>query len=612
MSERERLEQLHQHGLISDLDLHFADFIQRLASRAENGADADELEPLTLAAVLASHETSNGNICVNLPALADQPILSSDVSGITWKAPGWPEWRQSLLGKNKTIVGRPREHKPLILDDQGRLYLFRYWDYEQRLSQDLLRRAATVNEMLDENKLVLALKQLFPLGDNNVDDDFIDWQKIAAVTAVLRRFCVISGGPGTGKTTTVLRILALLLDQNSHLRIGLVAPTGKAAARMQEAIRAAKQHLNLPSALQAAIPEQAATIHRLLGPRLHSVYFQHDKENPLALDVLVVDEASMIDLALMTKLIEALPPRAHLILLGDKDQLASVEAGAVLGDICGPEVDESIGFSSRFRRRLKEITGEPLPAVNKNSKEKQQRKKLADSIVLLRHSYRFGVDSGIGALARAVNQGNGKQALEILQEGAFDDISWQSLQSITELQERFAAAIAAGYADYLQALRNQQQTINSEVFTAFNRFQVLCALRNGPYGVDELNRSVEMILRTRRLLRMRDHWYHGRPVMITRNDYNLRLYNGDIGIVLADPEDEQRLKVFFPSTDAEGVLRRLPATRLPDHETCFAMTVHKSQGSEFDHVLLLLPLEQSRILSRELILYGHYTGKASA
>jgi exodeoxyribonuclease V alpha subunit len=262
-------------------------------------------------------------------------------------APPLADWRTAL--RQSPVVGRPGDYAPLILDDAGRLYLYRYWAYERQLAEDVLRRLADEPSGVDIPRLRAGLDRLFPpAGDAEVD-----WQRIAAAVAVLKQFCVISGGPGTGKTTTVIRILALLAEQAARpLHIALTAPTGKAATRMQEAIRLARDRLPVSPAIREAIPGEAMTIHRLLGYRPGSVRFRHDRDNPLPVDALVVDEASMVDLALMAKLVRALPPRARLILLGDKDQLASVEAGAVLGDICG----DSTGFSPAFRERLIEAT----------------------------------------------------------------------------------------------------------------------------------------------------------------------------------------------------------------------------------------------------------------
>ncbi|MDX1657005.1 MAG: exodeoxyribonuclease V subunit alpha, partial [Candidatus Competibacteraceae bacterium] len=336
-------------------------------------------------------------------------------------------------------------------------------------------------------------------------------------------------------------------------------------------------------------PEQAATLHRLLGWRPGSGGLRHGPDHPLALDVLVVDEASMVDLALMTRLLGALPAGARLILLGDKDQLASVEAGAVLADICGPVP----GFRQPFCRRLERLLDQPLAAGEGD-------RPLADCVVLLRHSYRFGADSGIGRLARRVNAGDGAGALGVLEEG-FADLDWRSLELRDYPPRSLDKPVIEGFGAYLQLVAQGAEP--QLIFRAFEDFRVLCALRQGPAGVNALNESIQSWLADQGLIRLRatvlSGWYPGRPVMITRNDYNLRLYNGDIGLCL---ETQGQLRVCFLTS--QGELRHFPPARLPEHETVYAMTVHKSQGSEFGRVLLLLPPEPARIMTRELL----YTG----
>jgi len=602
---------LHEQGQLTELDLHFARFMSRLAGGepAESaprsagavsgtGESTDEpandalgsaraaLEPrqsLELAAALASHATGQGDICVNLRQWAWRWNAGS-ATPAPFAPPPIGDWLEML--RASCVVGRPGERHPLILDRRGRLYLYRYWGYEQQLAGDLLERASAAADEVDDARLRADLDRLFPRPPQLIGPD---WQKVAAAVAALKRICVISGGPGTGKTSTVLRILALLAGQAGErpARIALAAPTGKAAARLQESIRAAKPGLGLDPAVAAQIPEEASTLHRLLGGRPDSVYFRHDRDNPLPLDILVVDEVSMVGLALMAKTVDALPPDARLILLGDKDQLASVEAGSVLGEICAG----AGRFSPEFQARLTALTGEALPGG------RAAISPLVDTIVLLRHSFRFGADSGIGALARAVNRGRAAEAAALLDDARFGDIDWRPLADPDELPERLAEPVAAGFAPYLRAARDRAEPV--EVFERFGRFRVLAALRGGPFGVDALNRLCETALHRRGLIDSRPTWYVGRPVMIVRNDYNLRLFNGDIGITLADPVDPGRASVFFLGSD--GALRRFAPARLPEHQTVYAMTVHKSQGSEFEQVLVVTPNEPSPVLSRELV-----------
>jgi exodeoxyribonuclease V alpha subunit len=304
----------------------------------------------------------------------------------------------------------------------------------------------------------------------------------------------------------------------------------------------------------------------------------------------IVDEASMVDLALMSKLVQALPPKTRLILLGDKDQLASVEAGAVLGDIC--DSGNVHGFSRQFTKDLKKICRCDI----EESSVKVSEKGLHDCIVQLQKSYRFGTDSGIGAVSRIVNEGDANGSINLLKDGIHDDLKWKTLPRPDSFENVIGKVIIEGFKDYLKTEDPW------EAFERFDRFRILCALRQGPYGVHALNMLSERILGNAGLLDPDNVWYPGRPVLIIRNDYNLRLYNGDVGIVLPDAEAGNDLRAFFPAAD--GMLRKLHPLRLPEHETVYAMTVHKSQGSEFDNALFILPDKDYPVLSRELL----YTG----
>ncbi len=574
----ESLEWLYRKGLIDALDLEFARFMSELAG--------DDSRELLLGCALASRAVGAGDVCLDLNQCAGQMLLWPELDRNAVFAPELTVWRRAL--RRSAAIGEPGEFKPLILDGNDRLYLYRYWSYEQQLAEELHQRA-TLTMVVDEARLQAGLQRLFPPQHATP----VDWQKVAAALVVLRGFSVISGGPGTGKTTTLAKILALLIEQTDgrSLRIRLAAPTGKAAARMQEAIRSSKQQLAalLTPNLLAAIPEDASTLHRLLGAQPDGVYFRHNRDNPLGLDVLVIDEASMVDLALMTKTVWALPPHARLILLGDKDQLSSVEAGAVLGELCA----QRSGYSPQFARRLAALTGEAVSAGTTPAHC------LQDCIALLQYSYRFGADSDIGQLAEAVNRGD-EPAIRALRNQPSAVLDWRPpAAGPEELVER----LLQGYDGYLQRVRDRAP--GAAVFAALQAFQALCPQRTGPTGVENLNALLESRIKTR-LRRSGSDWYPGRAVMITRNDYQLQLFNGDIGITLPDSEHEDRLRVYFQETD--GRLRSFPVSRLPTCEPVFAMTIHKSQGSEFDEVLLVLPPQDSRVLTRELI----YTGLTRA
>jgi exodeoxyribonuclease V alpha subunit len=498
-------------------------------------------------------------------------------------------WRSKL--ESSSAVGRPGDKFPLILDNKDRLYLYRYWDYEKKLTDAIKQRIHQETAGIDFNLLKKGLDKLFPKSS----DGGVNWQKVASLTALLKKFCIISGGPGTGKTTTVAKILALLVEQfnSPTFNILLAAPTGKAAARVTESIKNAKDHLNCSQTVKNAIPQEALTIHRMLGTKRESPYFRFNRDNPLPAEVVVVDEASMVDLALMSKLAQALPDTAKLVLIGDKDQLASVEAGAVLGDIC--DRNNVHGFSASYCQQILELSGENIGAAIDHCNPDPG---LHDCIVNLTGSYRFGKRSGIGELSGSVNRGDFKKVLDLFKNKIQNTISLKTVKSQGDFYHLMTGEIITGYKEYLKANDPDQ------ALKLFTRFKLLCALRVGPFGADAVNRLAEKILIEKNLIRkdrLYDNpWYKDRPVLITSNDYNLGLFNGDIGITLPDHgSDRGDLYVFFSGNDGES--RRFSPYILPEHETVYAMTVHKSQGSEFENVLLILPDRDSPVLTRELL-----------
>jgi exodeoxyribonuclease V alpha subunit len=519
------LYRLYDNGILSALDIHFANFMSRLT-----GGNIPEL---SLAAALVSSYTRQGHVCLDLSSVEGKGLLKGENGIDPVVCPDLNNWCKQL--RKTGVVGNPGEYKPLILDDHSRLYLFRYWEYQEKLANSIRSRINDTGVDIGIGLLKEELMRLFPLDEA----EEINWQRVAAFTALTKRFCVISGGPGTGKTSIVATILALLLKQaeSERLRIALIAPTGKAAAKLQEAIRSTKTKLFFPDSIKETIPEEASTIHRLLGTILNSPYFRHNAKNTLPVDVVVVDEASMVDLALMSKLIQALPLQARIILLGDKDQLASVEAGAVFGDICDTGTEHR--FSQDFCKDCKEITGYTIHTQQNGTSESEIR----DCIIQLEKNYRFGSDSGIGAVSYAVNTGDGDRAIKLMKGEKYGDITWKNLPQPKDLTQVIKATIMQRYGDYLRA------SDPFKVFQVFERFRILCALREGPFGVAALNILVEQILREERLINPDRRWYPGRPVLITRNDYNLRLFNGDMGIVLSDPSVNNELRVFFPATN---------------------------------------------------------------
>ncbi len=702
-------------GWLRDLDRALVRFL------AAEAPDAPAL--LLLAAALASHQLGRGHVCLDLTAtlnapdfalslppegddLTDSPPLPSDVLATLTLS----EWQAALHHPLLTSEGPGNTPLVVVTNHSGsdtRLYLRRYWQYEQTLHQQIASRLEDENtahtQAVNDNAttatdnrcrrpiywamgddshpglLPQALNILFKPSGN------LDWQKTACALAARSRFGIITGGPGTGKTTTVVRLLALLQTlQLAHspsqpLRIRLAAPTGKAAARLNESIAgqvsqlpfkglttllegalwegalALVRHVDedeAPEQLQAAIPTEVTTLHRLLGARPDTRHSRHSAANPLALDVLVIDEASMVDIEMMAAVLSALPANAQCVLLGDKDQLASVEAGSVLGDLCRRA--EAAHYTPETAQWLESATGQPLPPEYLDA----DGQPLDKAITMLRVSHRFNEHSGIGQLAQAINQPSHaqtdwekQQAVSAVLRHGYPDLHHLTLAEDTALDKLVIHGSAdkflnggegrtnhknepiappTGYRHYLKVLNAQRprgesfednpaayNAWASEVLSAYSHFQLLCALRKGPWGVEGLNLHIAKTLRSEKLLFGSDYtlekgWYEGRPVLVTQNDYGLKLMNGDIGITLAvpDPRNPQQklLRVAFPSSsatsDADKPIRWVLPSRLHAVETVFAMTVHKSQGSEFLHTALLLPPTINPILTRELV----YTG----
>jgi exodeoxyribonuclease V alpha subunit len=529
---------------LSSLDHHFADFVTRIEGKP--------CEVLWIAAALVSSVTCRGHVCLDLSRAAGYGITPFQSGSGPLQIPPAGRWQEMLAGCD--TVGRPGDYTPLVLDASGRLYLHRSWDSERRVSEGILARSALLPG--DAAAFAAGVDRYFPatVGES-------DLQREAALTALSRRFTVISGGPGTGKTTTVARILALLIElaDGDPPCILLAAPTGKAAMRLKHSILHSVEQSAFSDAVRSVLPQEVSTIHRLLGVVPGRSAFRHNRDNPLPCDVLVVDEASMVDLPLMSRLLDALRADTRIILLGDRDQLASVEAGAVLSDICaGGRPDADTG-------------GRP-------------------AIVHLTRSYRFSDESGIGRLSRLINAGDGDGALALLGSGLCSDLFWRPLPSAENFSESLATAACEGYAAFARA------AAPAEALDALDRFRVLTPHREGRYGAGNLNRLIDSALSR---LRSEDSAASAMtPVMITGNTYDLELYNGDTGVLVGAPAEEGSA-AFFPDQDS-GV-RRISALRLPQHEIAFALTVHKTQGSEYDSVLLILPDQMSEVLCRELL-----------
>lgn len=430
---------------------------------------------------------------------------------------------------------------PLVLEDK-RLYLYRYWWDEYRLAQAIKQLNRHIPSTLADADL-----QQLSVGTHP--------QQAQAIKVALQSgFTLITGGPGTGKTFTLVRILIALLQQNSQLTVALAAPTGKAAARMQEALRQSLAQLPVAQQLLKALPQTAFTLHRLLGMG-HGTQPKFNAQQPLPYDLIIVDEASMIDLRMASQLLSAISPNARLILLGDANQLAAVEAGAVLAEL-------------------------------------NKAQTLSQSRVHLTQSQRFG--GQIGQLAEAVCRGDTLTVTQLIEQSS-DELNYAPLEQV----ESLAKKLFIGYQAFAQALKSKTDIV--DLLKLFDDFRVLCAVREGSYGVNALNQRLSLLLQ-KELVQNEDPlavWYHGRPVMVTQNDYSLDVFNGDIGITL---EEEDGFYVYFPARDTPT--KRVSAARLAHSETALALTIHKSQGSEFKQVAVVLPKEESPILTRQLL----YTG----
>ncbi|RAI71125.1 exodeoxyribonuclease V subunit alpha [Pseudomonas fluorescens] len=620
-----------ERGWLRALDKAFVAFLHELAPNDD---------PLVLlAAALTSHQLGHGHVCLDLFETLKEPDFAlslppeGDVQGGAMLLPSQllgsldgAHWCKVLATSNLVALAvDSRDHvreRPLVLSGK-RLYLRRYWAYERRIDLSLRERLAEHESTPSD-----LLQRLTGLFGPARSGEVIDWQKLACALATRSAFSIVTGGPGTGKTTTVVRLLALLqapaVEAGKPLRIRLAAPTGKAAARLTESISQQVRTLKVTQDIRDKIPSDVTTVHRLLGSRPGTRHFRHHAGNRLPLDVLVVDEASMIDLEMMANLLDALPAHARLVLLGDKDQLASVEAGAVLGDLCRDA--EAGWYSPQTRQWLEAVSGESLQASGLQE-DTQGAHPLAQQVVMLRHSRRFGEGSGIGQLARWVNQQQPEEARRLLSARSHDDVyslflKGEQDRALERLLLDGHGEGPQGYRHYLSVLRNQRPPLDSplegsrwidwarRVLQAFDAFQLLCAVRKGPWGVEGLNQRVTDALLRARLIDSDQQWYEGRPVLMTRNDYGLGLMNGDIGIALKLPEQEghetgrQVLRVAFPRNDGQGGVRFVLPSRLNDVETVYAMTVHKSQGSEFAHTALILPDALNPVLTKELI----YTG----
>jgi len=609
------LREWRDAGWIRSIDLAFVEFLQQAGEMRSE---------VLLAALCASHEAGRGHTSIDIKALQNEPesVLNlppenryspnCDTPGALFRQFGADI--EAALTQSQCVDADGKGNQPLVLSG-GKLYLRRYWQYEAFIESDLQARMSD-RPVTNDDLLKSTLAKLFARADDEKPDD-INWQRVACANTVRNRFSVITGGPGTGKTYTVVRLLTALQHQTLFLglpplRVSLAAPTGKAAARLTESIESELNRLRgdaklatLKDALDSIKPE-GKTLHRLLGVKPNSRAFKHHADNPLRTDVVIVDEASMIDIEMMTALLKATPKNARLVLIGDKDQLASVEAGAVLGNLCeGADQGHYRTETAQWLQQVAETPAFPDDLIDDNGEQRLQH------VVKFRKSYRF--KGPIADLANAINQQDNVATKQELEKAKNADEDYPvSLYEVSSLDApAFEALVKRNLTSGSLTfhVRNNTETTNDannindiaqEALQNLSNFQILTALREGPWGVKAVNQKVGDILGVNA-----NTWYEGRPVMVTKNDYGLKLNNGDIGLTFKDPEHGY-LRVAFPDqnqSENKGVRWVLPS-RLTHIETVYAMTVHKSQGSEFKHTVMVLPDHDSPVLSKELL----YTG----
>jgi exodeoxyribonuclease V alpha subunit len=570
------IERINKTGCFSPLDLQMAGLALRMAP---GGGEA-----MAVACALASRAIRQGHTCVDLKNYQNQPwkILreSQAEDDDAGKAEGMeqadgdqdeggtlPSWNQWKTVLRQPVVGDGKgegDQRTIFVLNGSRLYLRRYWEYERN-----------VENILESLKADSGIQVTDAMVNRYFGKVGSDEQKQAVRNALQKRLSLLSGGPGTGKTFTLARVVALFDEirrkPGKAPVVYLVAPTGKAAVRMEESIKKAKQDLlkdKMDETLVKVIPEKASTIHRLLGASYQSPYFKHDRRNKLVADMVIVDEASMVDLPLMAKLLEALPEGCNLMLVGDIAQLASVEPGRVYGDLCNAA-----------------MPGRPLDGC----------------LTRLTTSRRFAGDSAIGRISQLINRGCDAEAWKTLLEAkGSDELQLREGTDLANEEGAFSKLVAEHMDGYLKA--DEPAVALAEA----DKFRVLCALRKGPCGVNRMNRRIEQIL-SRKGLKPSGRFYDHQLIMIKVNTPALNLFNGDIGVVMAMKGEGcgKEYQAWFPDANKGQGVKPIPVNLLPDHETAFAMTVHKAQGSEYPYVALILPDDdQCQVLTRELL----YTG----
>ena len=571
----EILRMLRREGVLSALDWHFARQLTEIYCET-----SDEVR---LLAALTSHALAQGHVCLDLRDVAASCKIAGEGGGVSSLVmPTLEEWHGAIVGTS--LIGERDDATPLVID-HNRIYTRRYWRYEANVAEEIRRRSGLMQPSLSAEEIRTWLERLY------APSDAVDWQRVAAVVALHSGLSVVSGGPGTGKTYTAAKVVVLLAEDHRKRcgelpRVSFMAPTGKAANRLGQSMRRAADELDCDEEIRELIRSRPTTIHRALGRRPRTrTHFRHNAENPLRSDLVVLDEASMVDMGLMSRLLRALPHLARIVVLGDRDQLSSVEAGAILADICGG-VDEH-GYSQQAVERIDALSGDAVPAGGvRGGVCSAVGSELADTIVVLKRNYRYGDDSGIGRMAAAINRGLGGEVLRLARDPEVPDVTLHQ-------------PVGDGIAELLRLSSDKLAGLFSsdteQRLAALVRFRVLCAFRQGTFGVREINRQIEMWLRREGRIDIDGEVYPGRPIMVTQNDAETDLFNGDVGVLC---ESDKGIRAKFPDTNHP---RTWSLGRIPPFESVYATTIHKSQGSEFEEVAIVLANESSPLLTRELL-----------
>ena len=546
-------EKYSAYDLFDEFDFEFADNVLAISEKVKKELDED----IYIVSLIASHASKNNSVCFDLSSDSfDDDLLNVLIKSII---------------NEKTFSKLSFDKKLPVIIDNSRIYLRRYYEYEKETAAEIINRASVESISLSP-EILSAAEELLSALDVKEEE-----KKFSVINALSKKITFISGGPGTGKTSLAVNIILLYIKKKllkgERPSIALCAPTGKAAAHLKKSIESAlikiKENVKLKIIFDEEfkyVPLKGETVQKLIGTKIGSINSKFNRSEQLPFDMIIADETSMFDLSLMKKLFSAMTPSCSAVFLGDKDQLASVQAGSVFGDICTfPQTED------------KEIS--------------ESSKRLRSNITVLKKSFRFDPEKGIGKISKAVNESDVKAVWEAFDSDEnikFIEINDNTFQGFRKNLKAVVESEIKRYSEEFPYIFPVENANPEELLMRMKNIQILSALRNGPGGFNEINRIVEDIFC------LSGSIYHGMPVMVVENDYDMKIFNGDTGIICKD----DRMNAYFPGDDA---LRKINPYLLKNYEKSFCMTVHKSQGSEFENVILVLPNEDSRVLTKELI-----------